>query len=445
MSVKDGLRRLGAGVVPWLFVLWSGSLLAAPIAEVAETKGVVTAQRGGEARRPIAPGSRLDEGETVVTEANSTAVLAFTDGSKMALRPNTRFDLNQYHFVSSASDSLFFRLLEGGFRTITGAIGKRGTREAYRVGGVTATIGIRGTEYTARECRGDCKPHSDKADPPPIARVASVQGEVTAASPTTKNLRRLQEGSGVWPGEVVSTADNAWIGLVFNDDSRTVLRKGSEFRVGDYRFIEAEPQSDHFAVDLLRGALRAISGRLGKRNPQRIEYNTVTATIGIRGTGFDVWCLPLGSASSATAVAACNESLLVAVRDGRIVARNTQGEAEAGIGEAVYVASPQSKPGLLSPPARLPEDDGAPQPESLPLFADLPGLPTEGDGLYVKTHQGQITLTQGGRTVVVGVGQSALAPSDGSPPGILDITPAFLHTDPFLRAVDFDAVSCTLP
>ncbi len=49
----------------------------------------------------------------------------------------------------------FYVLLKGGFRSITGAIGKE-DKAAYRVRTPVATIGIRGTDYTAVFCSSDC-------------------------------------------------------------------------------------------------------------------------------------------------------------------------------------------------------------------------------------------------------------------------------------------------
>jgi hypothetical protein len=40
-------------------------------------------------------------------------------------------------------------LLKGGLRAVTGLVGKRGNLDAYRVTTTTATIGIRGTDFTA--------------------------------------------------------------------------------------------------------------------------------------------------------------------------------------------------------------------------------------------------------------------------------------------------------
>jgi len=49
----------------------------------------------------------------------------------------------------------FFRLVKGGFRSVSGLIGKV-NQDDYRVSTPVATIGIRGTRYSARLCQGDC-------------------------------------------------------------------------------------------------------------------------------------------------------------------------------------------------------------------------------------------------------------------------------------------------
>ncbi|MDP3858880.1 MAG: hypothetical protein Q8Q73_14075 [Stagnimonas sp.] len=63
--------------------------------------------------------------------------------------------------VTSTADSggetsrAFFRLVKGGFRSVSGLIGKV-NQDDYRVSTPVATIGIRGTRYSARLCQGDC-------------------------------------------------------------------------------------------------------------------------------------------------------------------------------------------------------------------------------------------------------------------------------------------------
>ncbi|HTY98506.1 MAG TPA: FecR domain-containing protein [Rhodocyclaceae bacterium] len=418
--------------------LAASAVLAAPVAQVADVQGVVTVLRAGKPR-PVSPPSNLEEGDVVVTETNSTAVLAFTDGGKVALRPNTRFEIAGYHFASAdpPSDNLFFRLLAGGLRTITGSVGKRGNRDAYRMASATATIGIRGTEFTARTCQGDC-PGEEAA--PVAARVTALLGEASAVD-VKGNRRPLALQAPLNAGDRVETGKDAYAGLTFSDDSRLVLRANSQARIADYRFVEAKPESDGFALQLLRGAFRALTGRLGHRNPQKAGYTTATATIGIRGTQWDAWCVPEGYAGDGAAAATgnCDQGLLTAVTDGRIALTNAQGEAVAGAGEAAFVAGPGAAPRLLALPVQLPAPDGAPAPESLPPFPA-----TEGDGLYVFVHEGRVAVAQGGQAIDLGKGEGGFSPAGGQPPVLLQTSPGFLKNDPFLKSVNFDSVGCSL-
>ncbi|MBI2312532.1 MAG: FecR domain-containing protein [Betaproteobacteria bacterium] len=102
--------------------------------------------------RPLARGAEVAVGDTIVTGATGRAQVRFTDGAYSSVQPQTQFRVDDYQYAgkTDGSEKSFFSLLKGGLRTITGAIG-RVNKQAYRVTTPTATIGIRGTEYLARE------------------------------------------------------------------------------------------------------------------------------------------------------------------------------------------------------------------------------------------------------------------------------------------------------
>ncbi len=110
-------------------------------------------------------GDDVDSGDLISTAGNGRVQIRMSDGGLIALRPNTQFRIDEYSFAaaesgseSSASetpDRSFYTLVKGGFRSITGAVGKN-DKSAYRVRTPVATIGIRGTDYTAIYCSGDC-------------------------------------------------------------------------------------------------------------------------------------------------------------------------------------------------------------------------------------------------------------------------------------------------
>lgn len=445
MSLRFSFSRLIALLAVLLAPTFSA---AAPVAEIAETKGAVSVIKKAGKQLLVSPQSTVEEGDLVVTETNSTAVLAFTDGGKVVLRPNTRFVVTRYHYAATepAQDKGVFGLLAGGLRTLTGAIGKRADRDAYQMKGATATIGIRGTEYTARLCKGDCGEVITQKSAL-AGRLASLQGNVTATD-TAGRRRILTAGASLAAGDTVDTDAASWAALVFNDDSRIVLRANSSLRIQDYHHEPATPAAGNFVMKLFKGALRAATGRIARQNPAVVKFESATATIGIRGTDFSSACVDSGSLGQGQPVSMhttnCGQGQIAEVHTGRIAMTTQVGSIEIGPGETAYADSPQAVPGVVSTPFRLPGNDGAPEPEALPSFDSLPAV-NAGEGLYVLVHEGRIALTQGGQTLELGSGESAFAGMDGTTLERLDATPDFLGRDPFLRTVNFDSVSCSLP
>jgi len=422
---------------------------AAPVAEIAETKGAVSVIKSSGKRLIVSPQSVVEEGDIVVTEANSTAVLAFTDGSKTALRPLSRFAIAAYRYAEASpkEDKGLFQLLAGGLRTLTGAIGKRGNRDAYGMQGATATIGIRGTEFTARLCRDDCGDSAREAAEKsvPAGRLQSLHGEVFVVDEAGRR-RPLTVGMALHVGERIEAGAAAWAGIVFADGTKLVLRAGSIVQIRDYAYQPAEPVRNSFVVGVLKGALRVATGLIAKRTPEKVKFDMVTATIGIRGTDFDAWCVQGGDP---TRPAECGEAALATVREGRIALGNAQGELELASGDTGSVAASNAAPERELAPFTFPSDDDSPFPTTLPDFDAATGDGRGGDGdgegaLFVAVHEGRVVLQQNGTEVELGRGESGVA-SAGREPKRLEATPEFMSRDPFLKSVNFDAVSCTLP
>lgn len=138
-----------------LFLL-PGFSLAASVATITHLSGPLAARKGDGSTRALQIGSRVDEGDTVITQKRTYARIKFSDGSEVTLKPDTQFKVEQHRFDpnDAKGDAGSYRLIKGGLRTITGQIGKRGNRDSYRMNTPTATIGIRGTIYDATYCIG---------------------------------------------------------------------------------------------------------------------------------------------------------------------------------------------------------------------------------------------------------------------------------------------------
>src|SRR5665647_2438897 len=93
-------------------------------------------------------GAAINEGDRIVTADGASAQIKMVDGGFIAIRPNTDmgFDTYRYSGKEDGTENAVVSLLQGGFRTITGLIG-RTNKQNYLVKTATATIGIRGTDH----------------------------------------------------------------------------------------------------------------------------------------------------------------------------------------------------------------------------------------------------------------------------------------------------------
>lgn len=122
----------------------------APAGHVIIARGEVQAISAAGEARDLRRRSPFYAGETLVTGADATAQLRFSDGALVALRPDTEFRVDRYRYEAEGGegDESISTLIKGGLRTITGAVGKQDP-DSYRVDTPVATIGVRGTHYEA--------------------------------------------------------------------------------------------------------------------------------------------------------------------------------------------------------------------------------------------------------------------------------------------------------
>lgn len=98
---------------------------------------------------PLIKGKDIESGQAILTGTTGRAQVRFTDGGVISLQPNTEFKIASYvDKLDGKEDRFLVDLLRGSMRAITGLIGKR-NRDNYRVTTTTATIGIRGSGFTA--------------------------------------------------------------------------------------------------------------------------------------------------------------------------------------------------------------------------------------------------------------------------------------------------------
>jgi len=136
-----------------VFALWLVLSLWLPVAHAVEEAAQVVLARGtaqalGQdgATRALARRDRVFVGDTLKTGGNGMLQVRFVDKALLTLRENSEFRIETYSSPTDGSGKVLMHLVEGGFRTITGSIGK-GSQDAYKVTTGAASIGIRGTHY----------------------------------------------------------------------------------------------------------------------------------------------------------------------------------------------------------------------------------------------------------------------------------------------------------
>lgn len=117
----------------------------------------------------------------------------------------------------------------------------------------------------------------------------SGQATITSASNQTKELKR---DDAVNVGDMISTAKDSQVMVRMKDNSSLLVRAESKIKIDAFQF-ENKP-TDNAKTSVVAGTLRAVSGQIGKGQPDNVKYEAGTATIGIRGTDIELAIIPEG-------------------------------------------------------------------------------------------------------------------------------------------------------
>jgi len=189
------------------------------------------------------------------------------------------------------------------------------------------------------------------------AAVADGTVSVTGADGTS---RQLHDGDPVYEGDTFETGDDGYIDLELDDQGRILLQPDTRFQIAQFHFdpaahestggnagsqdsVPAETTHESAIFRLFKGALRAVDGLIGKDHPQDYAMQTPVATIGIRGTEYDVrYCAdncPAGSQPGSTPA----NGLYAAVTSGSIGIQTAAGTRILTKGAYGFLASRRAR------------------------------------------------------------------------------------------------------
>jgi len=377
-----------------LYLLSSTSALAAEaVGAVTFSRGTVAAHAIGQQPRLLGQGADIFEGDNIQTSERSFAVILFVDNTKITVRPNSSLSIAQYSH-QSADNSAKLELHQGGLRTSSGDIANRNP-EDFQIITPDTSIKAQQADFSVRVCQQQsCQMEEDTLQKGSaiikkevIARVVEIKGLVEASNTehVTQERRPLAVGAPLYSADTLISEQDAYAVIVFKDKGRMTLESNSQFAIKEYRFNEIGEENTAL-YNLVTGGMRVLTGHIGKADEQAYSINTPVATIGIRGTGFDLLDRGQGLSSK--------------VWQGTIAQTNDAGTTLLSAPHANFIKD------RLSDPIDIDElETNGPRPDQLAianeneLFSYLQ-LDNTKAGTYVDVHAGHVQVADSDGTPV---------------------------------------------
>jgi hypothetical protein len=150
----------------------------------------------------------------------------------------------------------------------------------------------------------------------------------------------LKKGDAVQPGDVIVTGPTSNAQVRMTDGAIIAIRSQTEFKINEYAFNGKADGTEKASLSLVKGGVRAVTGVIGRENKDNLKVEAVVATIGIRGTGFNiVYCQ--GNCSNADKSPA-KDGLYAGVFEGKVTVANQTNNGTYGVNEPVLVESKTS-------------------------------------------------------------------------------------------------------
>ncbi|MDQ5945248.1 MAG: hypothetical protein QG619_668 [Pseudomonadota bacterium] len=197
----------------------------------------------------------------------------------------------------------------------------------------------------------------------PAGRVEEVQGDARIYDPAS-NMRPAKIGEIVNEGDSIVTGADGEVHLAMEDEGQIALRPNTRMRIAKYKAEGGS--SDTSIIALVQGALRSVTGWIGKYNPKGYAIRTPTATIGVRGTDHETMVIAKGGSDG-------EAGTYDKVNHGATLLSTQHGQTEVRPNQAGFVSlSGKSKPRVLS---------------SVPTFFRPAGLDNRFQNLHEKVRQ----------------------------------------------------------
>ena len=135
---------LAAGLAAFAAVAW-----AEDVGQVKVLSGTVHVQRGNQSL-PLKVGSPIQQADLLVTGADGSVGVTFTDNSLLSVGPNSALAIDRYAFDTTTHAGQFDASLKKGTLAVVSGKMVKQTPGTMRVHTPTSIMGVRGTEFAVR-------------------------------------------------------------------------------------------------------------------------------------------------------------------------------------------------------------------------------------------------------------------------------------------------------
>jgi len=116
-------------------------------------------------------------------------------------------------------------------------------------------------------------------------KIMRVTGNATVSSASNQTKEAAKDDV-INTGDTITSSKESQVLIRMKDNSSLLVRADSKIKIAAFQF-ENKP-TDNAKTTVIAGTLRAVSGSIGKGQPDNVKYEAGTATIGIRGTDIEV-------------------------------------------------------------------------------------------------------------------------------------------------------------
>jgi hypothetical protein len=166
------------------------------VGNVTDLYGSLLVRRPDGAIKVLALGSRLEQGDALVSRPGAYARLSLADRSEVTLGPDSELTIERYSFHDgdSRGDAAVLKLDKGQVRIVAGALGRRG-QDGFTLSTPSATVEVHDSTFIARYVtadRGDVSQQGMQWQPPAVAQTLTQTPTQTSTKIQTQIQTQMQ-------------------------------------------------------------------------------------------------------------------------------------------------------------------------------------------------------------------------------------------------------------